>query len=65
MMLALMLWLAASLTGATLAASWCSHFQLGLLFVLLTAAPIAVYAWRRSLRPHSSGQNSAAAQSRK
>lgn len=49
MKLALLLWLAASLTGATLAAPRCNHFQLGLLFVLLAAAPIAVYVWRRGL----------------
>jgi len=51
MKLALLLWLAAVLTGATLAAPRCNHFQLALLFVLLTAAPIAVYAWRCGLTP--------------
>ncbi len=47
MKLALLLWLAAALAGATLAAPRCNHFQLGLLFILFTAAPSAVYIWHK------------------
>jgi len=48
MLFALLLWLAAALIGATWAVPRCNHFQVGILFVLLTAVPLVAYIWRKS-----------------
>ncbi len=56
MKLALLLWLAAALTGAIYAVPRCNHLQLGFLFVLFAVMPPVVYAWRHGCLFRHSGR---------